>query len=82
MISINIDKAKVIAHRIRRETRAQEFAPLDELIAKQIPGTSGQDVEAQRQAIRDKYQTIHQEIDIATSVDELKEKLISFGGCK
>ena len=38
MIKVDIDRAKVIAHNIRREERAKEFAPLDDLIAKQIPG--------------------------------------------
>ena len=37
MIVINIDKAKGIAHEIRRAKRAEEFAPYDEVIMKQIP---------------------------------------------
>lgn len=75
MITINIDKAKVIAHQIRREARAKEFAPLDEQIAKQIPGTSIQDVEAQRQLIRDKYQVMQEQLNAAESIEELKAKL-------
>ena len=38
MITINIDKAKTIAHDIRRAARAEEFKPHDEIIMKQIPG--------------------------------------------
>ena len=55
MITININKAKVIAHNMRREARSVEFSPLDAVIAKQIPGTDVQQVEAERQTIRDKY---------------------------
>ena len=77
MITINIDKAKTIAHQMRREARAKEFEPLDEKIAKQIPGTSIEDVEAQRQLIRDKYQVIQEQLNAATSVEELKAKLVN-----
>ena len=75
MITINIDKAKVIAHQIRREARAKEFAPFDEIIVKQIPGVSIQDAEAQRQLIRDKYQVMQEQLNAAESVEELKAKL-------
>jgi hypothetical protein len=36
MIVINIEKAKGIAHEIRRAKRAEEFAPYDEVIMKQF----------------------------------------------
>lgn len=72
MIIINIDKAKEISHNIRRRKRAEEFAPLDEVIMKQIPGTDVQTVESQRQAIRDKYSIIQTNIDNSSTVDELK----------
>jgi hypothetical protein len=75
MIAINFDKAKVIAHQLRREARAKEFAPLDEQIAKQIPGTPFQAVEAQRQLIRDKYSEIQEQINAATSIEGLKAEL-------
>ena len=54
-ITINLDKAKQIGHDIRRQKRAEEFAPLDEKIMKQIPGVDVASVELQRQAVRDKY---------------------------
>jgi hypothetical protein len=72
MITINIDKAKAIAHDVRRAARAEEFKPLDEIIMKQIPGTDAQVAEAERQAIRDKYTAMQAAIDAAVAVDEIK----------
>lgn len=75
MIIINLNKAKNIAHDKRRAKRAEEFAPLDEVIAKQIPGKSAQQAETERQQIRDKYTTIQEQIDAATDVSSLKHVL-------
>ena len=75
MIVININKANTLAHDMRRAARAEEFAPLDAAIMKQIPGTDVQAVEAERQAIRDKYATIQTNIDSATTPDEIKSAL-------
>lgn len=72
MIVINLDKAKNIAHDIRRAARAKEFEPHDNVIAKRIPGTAEQDAEAARQAIRDKYAQMQIELDAAQSPEELK----------
>jgi len=72
MITINIDKAKVISHDKRREARSAEFAPLDEVIMKQIPGTDAAAVEAERQVIRDKYAGLQADIDAATDAEALK----------
>lgn len=72
MITINIDKAKAIAHDVRRAARAEEFKPLDEVIMKQIPNTDVQAVEVERQAIRDKYAVMQAAIDAAVAVDEIK----------
>lgn len=74
-IKINLTKAKVIAHDKRRIKRAEEFAPLDDIIAKQIPGKSAQEAEAQRQQIRNKYDMIQEQIDAATNVTSLKNIL-------
>ena len=71
MITVNIDKAKTSAHDMRRTKRAEEFAPLDEVIMKQIPSTNVAAVETQRQAIRDKYATIQSSIDTAADVAAL-----------
>jgi len=72
MIVVNINKAKTIAHDMRRVARAEEFAPLDDLIMKQIPGTDVQAIEAQRQAIRDKYAQLQAQMDSAQTVEELR----------
>lgn len=72
MITVNIDKAKAIAHDVRRAARAEEFKPLDEVIAKQIPGTDAAAVEAERQAIRQKYAAMQADIDAAASVEQIK----------
>ena len=75
MIVVNMDKAKAIGHEIRREKRAEEFAPLDEVIMKRIPGTAEQEAEAARQAVRDKYAVIQTNIDAAQTPDEIKTAL-------
>lgn len=75
MIVINLDKAKNIGHEMRRAERAKEFAPLDEQIMKQLPNTDVAAVEAQRQVIREKYAVIQQQIDAASTSDQIKEAL-------
>lgn len=75
MIIINIDKAKNIGHDIRREKRNEEFKPYDDIIAKQIPGKDAQEAEVARQQIRDKYLVIQQQIDAATTPEEIKTVL-------
>lgn len=69
MIVINIDKAKCIAHDMRRTARAAEFAPLD--IKATIPSEAIA-AEAARQTIREKYAVMQIQIDAATTADELK----------
>ncbi len=75
MIVVNLNKAKTIGHELRRELRAQEFAPHDEVIAKRIPGIVMEEAEAARQAIRVKYATVQAAIDAASSPDEIKQAL-------
>lgn len=72
----DLDKCKAIAHDKRRAARAEEFAPLDEVIAKQIPGNDPAEVEAERQVIRDKYATVQDQIDAASTPDEIKTALV------
>lgn len=72
IINVNLEKAKQICHNIRREKRTMEFEPLDNLIAKKIPGTNETEIEAQRQEIRDRYAQIQTQIDQAQSLEELK----------
>lgn len=71
MITINLEKAVAIAHDKRREARAAQFAPLDEIIAKRIPIASIEEIEADRQAIRDADAALQAKIDAAKSVDDL-----------
>lgn len=80
MIVVNIDKAKNIAHDMRRSARAEEFKPYDEIIMKQIPGVDAQQAEAARQAIRDKYTVVQVEIDAAATPEEIKAALGLNGG--
>ena len=80
MIKINLNKARDIAHGMRRDARAEEFKPHDEIIAKQIPGADAVAAEAARQAIRDKYAAIQSDIDGAADVDALKSIVDSMKG--
>ena len=71
----DLDKCKEIGHDMRRAKRAEEFAPHDEVIAKQIPGVDAAEAEAARQAIRDKYSAVQDAIDAAATPDEIKAAL-------
>jgi hypothetical protein len=75
VIRINTDKAKVIAHDMRRQMRAVEFAPHDEAIAKRLPGTVEAEAEAARSAIRAKYAEMQDQIDAAATPDQIKTAL-------
>jgi hypothetical protein len=72
MISIDMTKAKDIAHEKRRAARTTEFAPLD--IKATIPSEAAE-AEAARQAIREKYATLQAQMDAAQTADELKALL-------
>jgi hypothetical protein len=76
MITVNITKAKAIAHDMRRAARAKEFKPHDEIIAKQIPGVDAAAAEAARAAIRAKYAVVQEAIDQAQAPDEIKKALL------
>ncbi len=69
MITINIDKAKEIAHNKRRKDRAVEFAPLD--VEASIPMLA-ESAESKRAAIREKYALIQENIDNAKTPEEVK----------
>ena len=75
MITIDMTKAKDIAHDKRRAARSAEFAPHDEVIMKQIPGVDAQVAEAARQEIRDKYAAMQVHMDAAQTPEELKALL-------
>ena len=74
-VDVDLDKAKDIGHDIRRTKRETEFAPFDEIIAKQIPGLDAAEAEEARQAIRDKYALIQDVIEGASTPDEIKTAL-------
>jgi hypothetical protein len=72
VITININKAKAIAHDKRRLARSAEFAPLD--IKATIPSEAVV-AEAARQLVRDKYAAMQTAIDAATTTDEIKASM-------
>jgi hypothetical protein len=69
-IGINLNKAKDIAHDVRRAKRAEEFAPLD--IKATIPAEATA-AEAARQTVREKYADMQDAIDAATTPEEIKQ---------
>ena len=75
MIAVNMGKAKIIGHDMRRAARAEEFAPYDKIIAAQIPGQSATDAETARAGIRLKYSDMQTAIDAAATPDEIKAAL-------
>lgn len=75
MITVNINKAKAIAHDLRRAARAEEFKPHDEVIMKQIPGIDAVTAEADRAAIRAKYSAMQDQIEAADTPNEIKTAL-------
>ena len=74
-VAVDLGKAKDIGHNIRRQQRATEFAPFDEIITKQIPGADALTAEASRQDIRDKYALIQDVINASKTPDEIKSAL-------
>lgn len=74
-ITEDLPKAKEIAHDRRRAARAEEFAPHDEVIMKQIPGADADAAEAERAAIRTKYAAMQDEIEAASTTAEIKTAL-------
>ena len=74
-IEHDLDKCKTLGHDLRRQQRAEEFKPYDEMIMKQIPGADHAAAEAARQAIRDKYALIQDVIEGASTPEEIKSAL-------
>jgi hypothetical protein len=71
----DLDKCKALGHDKRRQQRAEEFKPFDEVIAKQMPGADAVAAEEARQAIREKYVLIQDVIEMASTPDEIKTAL-------
>ena len=74
-VEVDLPTAKEIGHDIRRAKRAEEFAPYDEVIMKQIPGADAKKAEAARQEIRDRYAVMQKAIDKAKTTDAIKAAL-------
>ena len=75
-VAVDLGKAKDIGHDIRRQQRAEEFQPFDEIIAKQIPGLDAAEAEANRQAIRKKYALVQVAIEASKDADAIKQALL------
>jgi len=71
----DLNKCKQIGHDRRRQQRAEEFAPYDDVIAKQIPGADAAAAETARSDIRLKYALIQDVIENASTPDEIKTAL-------
>ena len=71
-VVVDLDKAKEIAHDVRRSVRNEKFAPLD--IKATIP-TEAEAAEAARQVIREEDALLQTSMDNATSAEELKTLL-------
>lgn len=75
-ITINMDKAKTIGHKLRREKRESELAPLDAQVNHAV-GNDAQvaTLEARRQVIRDKYAKAQEDIDAASTTNAIMAAL-------
>ena len=69
MITIDMTKAKEIAHTARRNARAEQYKPLD--IEATIPHLA-ESAEAQRAVIRTADAELQTQMDGASTADELK----------
>jgi len=77
MITINIDKAKDIAHDKRRAKRAELFAPYDAVVMKQIPGNDMAAAEQARADIRQADALVQETINMATTPEQIKAALVA-----
>jgi len=78
-VRVDTDEAKNILHDKRRAARDQEMSPLDDIIAKKIPGHDPDEVERQRQLIREKYEYMQKLIDEEKELNKLKGILEAIG---
>ena len=75
VVTEDVTKAKVIAHKTRREKRELEFEPHDSIISLSIPGQDSTAAETSRAAIRTKYVTMQTNIDNASDIAGIKTAL-------
>jgi len=74
-IVVDMDKARQLGQDMRRLARAEAFAPLDDAIAKMLPGRDLAVLEAERQKIRDRDERIQGLIAAAMTPGEILEAL-------
>ena len=74
----DLEKSKLIAHDIRRDKRREEFAPHDEVIMKQIPGSDLVAAENSRVEIRDRYVGIQSAIEDSVDAFGIKVTLVQY----
>lgn len=79
-VVVNVSKAKTLVHSLRRKVRSVELAPYDDVIAKQIPGTDVAQAETSRQAVREKYAKLQNDIDACTTAEQLQSIVDSLIG--
>tara|TARA_R100000152_G_C6745207_1_gene168857 strand:+ start:190 stop:609 length:420 start_codon:yes stop_codon:yes gene_type:complete len=75
VVTEDVTKAKVIAHKIRREKRELEFEPYDSIISLNIPGQDSDAAETARASIRTKYATMQTNINNASDIAGIKTAL-------
>jgi anti-sigma-K factor RskA len=74
-IGVDIDRARAVAHDLRRADRQERLAPLDHLIAAQIPGPDAKAAEAKRASIRAENASQQAQIDAAKNEAALRAAL-------
>ena len=75
VVTEDVDRAREIAHQTRREKRAAEFKPNDDIIALNIPGTDIKAAEDSRSQTRWKYKLMQDNLDRSKTISELKTAL-------
>ena len=75
VVTEDVDRAREIAHQTRREKRAAEFKPNDDIIALNIPGTDIKAAEDARSQTRWKYKVMQDDLDRSKTISELKTAL-------
>lgn len=78
-IKVALMEAKKIAHSRRRSKRSVAFAPYDEIVAKQIPGTGLEAAETERQKIRGVDAVNQSSLNAASNEDELRATMDNIG---
>jgi hypothetical protein len=69
-LTVDLERARKIAHDLRRQHRDESFRPWDDIVARQIPGRTGE-AEFAREQIRTRDAQSQREIDAATSPEQI-----------